>query len=214
MISGDVLFESRTLRESTIHLTDALDNVKPLTMFPDGLHISITMAEEYFDVGKEVMKRLIKENRQELECDGLRLLRGVDLIPFKDMGVLNRSSSTFTVITRRAVLRIGMLLREGEVARRIRNYLLNIDSINSQDAPNTIKKAESYSALDHEAIAEIRFAITLANAVGINPERAVLVALDRIERETGTQLVDYKKLLPVFVRGMSTDYDVDGDIPY
>ncbi|KLU61686.1 hypothetical protein CEB3_c18640 [Peptococcaceae bacterium CEB3] len=49
---------------------------------------------------------------------------------------------------------------------------------------------------DRVAIGEIRFAKEFAKAVGIRPERAVAVALARIEKETGKQLADYRKELP------------------
>ncbi|KLU62331.1 ORF6N domain protein [Peptococcaceae bacterium CEB3] len=51
-------------------------------------------------------------------------------------------------------------------------------------------------AWDRIAIGEIRFAKEFAKAVGIRPERAVAVALARIEKETGKQLADYRRELP------------------
>ena len=55
---------------------------------------------------------------------------------------------------------------------------------------------KSVSTWDRVAIGEIRFAKEFAKAVGIRPERAVAVALARIEKETGKQLGDYRKALP------------------
>jgi len=49
---------------------------------------------------------------------------------------------------------------------------------------------------DRIAVREIRFAREFAKAAGIRPERAVAVALARIEKETGKQLSDYRKTLP------------------
>lgn len=61
---------------------------------------------------------------------------------------------------------------------------------------NTPKTTRSLPTWDRAAIGEIRFAEEFAKAVGIRPERAVAVALARIEKETGQQLGDYRKTLP------------------
>lgn len=58
------------------------------------------------------------------------------------------------------------------------------------------KKSTALPAWDKIAIGEIRFAKEFAKAVGIRPERAVAVALARIEKETGKQLGDYRRTLP------------------
>jgi len=64
------------------------------------------------------------------------VLRGDNLKEFKgsedDFGNLENKikySSQLTVLPRRAVLRVGMLLRDSEVAKKIRNYLLNVEEV-------------------------------------------------------------------------------------
>lgn len=49
---------------------------------------------------------------------------------------------------------------------------------------------------DRIAIGEVKFAKEFAKAAGIRPERAIVVALARIEKETGKLLGDYRKTLP------------------
>lgn len=46
------------------------------------------------------------------------------------------------------------------------------------------------------AIGEVKFAKEFAKAAGIRPERAIVVALARIEKETGKLLGDYRRTLP------------------
>lgn len=140
-IKSDALLESKTLRESVINRTDVLDKVKKLTTLPDDLHVSIDMAAAYYEVGKEAINSLIKDNREELESDGLKVLRGSELMSFKDMGVIGKNTSAFTIIPRRALLRIGMLLRDSSVARQVREYLLNVEEIARKDAPAIIDEA-------------------------------------------------------------------------
>jgi len=140
-IKSDALLESKTLRESVINRTDVLDKVKKLTTLPDDLHVSIDMAAAYYEVGKEAINSLIKDNREELESDGLKVLRGSELMSFKDMGVIGKNTSAFTIIPRRALLRIGMLLRDSAVARQVREYLLNVEEIARQETPAIIDEA-------------------------------------------------------------------------
>ena len=140
-IKSDALLESKTLRESVINRTDVLDKVKKLTTLPDDLHVSIDMAAAYYEVGKEAINSLIKDNREELESDGLKVLRGSELMSFKDMGVIGKNTSAFTIIPRRALLRIGMLLRDSAVARQVREYLLNVEEIARRETPAIIDEA-------------------------------------------------------------------------
>ncbi|MEV2886637.1 hypothetical protein ABNE25_21355, partial [Paenibacillus larvae] len=117
MINSSALIESKTLRESVIDRTEVLDKVKKLSMLPDDVNISVEMAAKYYEVGKETINSVIKVNRNELESDGLKVLTGAELMSLKDMGVIGKNTASFTIIPRRAVLRIGMLLRDSQVAR-------------------------------------------------------------------------------------------------
>lgn len=141
MGKSDALIESKSLRESVIDRTDVLDKVKKLFMLPDDLHISVEMAAEYYEVGIRAITSLIHDNRDELESDGLRIIRGNELISFKEMGVVGKKAAGFTIIPRRAVLRMGMLLRDSEVAKRVRDYLLNVEGVARKEIPQSINDA-------------------------------------------------------------------------
>ncbi|MEV3079886.1 hypothetical protein ABNC86_05210, partial [Paenibacillus larvae] len=112
MINSSALIESKTLRESVIDRTEVLDKVKKLSMLPDDVNTSIEIAATYYEVSRKAINSLILDHREELENDGLRVLSGNELISFKEMGVIGKNTSAFTIIPRRAVLRIGMLLRD------------------------------------------------------------------------------------------------------
>ncbi|MEV2909174.1 hypothetical protein ABNF65_11120 [Paenibacillus larvae] len=128
MINSSALIESKTLRESVIDRTEVLDKVKKLSMLPDDLHISAEMAANYYEVHEDAIEKVIRSNREELEADGLRVLKGERLSAFKaESGIKSRAAS-FTIIPRRAVLRIGMLLRDSRVARSVRDHLLNVEA--------------------------------------------------------------------------------------
>lgn len=121
------LIESKTLRESVIDRTDVLDKVKKLAMLPDDMNVSIDMAAEYYEVSRKAIDSCILDNREELEGDGLTVLRGSELFSLKEEGFIGKTASAFTVIPRRAVLRIGMLLRDSTIAQTVRSYLLDAE---------------------------------------------------------------------------------------
>jgi hypothetical protein len=131
MTKSDALIESKSLRESVIKHTEILDKVKGLAMLPDDVHVTVQMAGNYFEVSRETILSVIKNNRDELESDGLKVLKGDDLKAYassiNDVALINPKTSQFTIIPRRAVLRIGMLLRDSEVAKQVRTYLLNLE---------------------------------------------------------------------------------------
>lgn len=121
------LIESKTLRESVIDRVDVLDKVKSLAMLPDDVNTSMEMVAEYYEVPKQTINSLLHDNREELWSDGVRTLKGAELNSLKELGVIGKNASAFTVIPRRAVLRIGMLLRDSTIAQTVRSYLLDAE---------------------------------------------------------------------------------------
>ena len=72
------------------------------------------------------MQQVIKRHRDELISDGYKVLSKSDLENVHDVHfkIPNRGLAVFP---RRAVLRIGMLLRDSVVAKLVRSYLLNAE---------------------------------------------------------------------------------------
>ncbi|MDT0310032.1 hypothetical protein RM780_24200 [Streptomyces sp. DSM 44917] len=128
-----VLCESRTLRGTLASRTDALDRVKALAVLPDGLHVTTEMVAAYFVVHRDIVSKVTQRHRKELAVNGLVVLRGADLQRFKrDIlslypGSYPQPPANLTLYTRRTVLNIAMLLRDSEVAREVRRYLLEVE---------------------------------------------------------------------------------------
>jgi hypothetical protein len=127
------LLESRALRASMSARTEVLDKVKALALLPDGLHVTSRMVAEYYEVEERAINRLMHRHRPELEDNGLTVLRGADLRRFESDN-LSLSTKSYpqgrahlAVFTRRTVLNVGMLLRDSDVARRVRTYLLDTE---------------------------------------------------------------------------------------
>ena len=53
------------------------------------------------------------------------MIRGHELTLLKQVSPIPKNAPSFTMIPRRAILRIGMLLQESEVAQAVRSYLLD-----------------------------------------------------------------------------------------
>lgn len=131
------LLESRTLRVELLGRVDVLDKIKALVMLPDGIHVRTEDVSRYFEVSTGVIRQLTVRHRAELAENGMRVLRGSDLRRFhSDMVSLcsadGRESypqavTQLTLYTRRAVLNIAMLLRDSDIARCVRTYLLDAE---------------------------------------------------------------------------------------
>ncbi|WSQ10484.1 restriction endonuclease [Streptomyces sp. NBC_01231] len=133
MINESALLESKSLRGSVLERTDVLDRVKALSLLPDGMHVTTAMVAAYFDVTIEVVRQLAKRHREELDVNGMTVLRGADLRKFESdnvslsLGSCPQARRSLTIYSRRAVLNIAMLLRDSEVARQVRRYLLDME---------------------------------------------------------------------------------------
>lgn len=131
------LLESRALRAERMVRVDILDKVKSLVMLPDGIHVRTEDVARYFEVSTEVVKKVTQRHRVEMEENGLLLLRGSDLRSFhRDMMSLwggegeesyPQAAARLSLYTRRTVLNLAMLLRDSDIARCVRTYLLDAE---------------------------------------------------------------------------------------
>lgn len=160
--SGIVLTESRTMRDRTIARTDVLDKVKALALLPDNLHATTEIVADYYEVDVEAIKSLVRRNRDELGANGMATLRGAELVAFERVNVTlsNAKRRALSVFSRKAVLNVGQLLTESDVARRVRSYLLIVEE---QATPQQRSSAVEKAA---EAEAQLRAIEVLARIDG------------------------------------------------
>jgi len=123
--------DDQTLRNEYIAKTEILNKVKTLSLLPDGENMTIRQAAEYYEVSIETIRKTIQRNRQELSEDGIKTLYSKDLKEYKltlghSVPELDRVP-TAMILNRRCLLRLGMLLRDSEVARTVREYLLRVE---------------------------------------------------------------------------------------
>ncbi|MFI9231371.1 hypothetical protein [Streptomyces rimosus] len=185
-----VLLESRAMRDSVMGRTEVLDKVKALVLLPDGVHATTEGVADYFVVHNEAIKKLTQRHRTELVCNGLQVLRGSDLRLFeRDNLSLSKQSypqgrAHLTLYTRRTILNIAMLLRDSEVARAVRTYLLDVEERGRVGVPRQAENGPTLESLDHRlthvesSLADIGPVLRdLAPVIG-----RISVRLDRLDR--------------------------------
>jgi hypothetical protein len=129
-----VLTESRTLRDAHAERVDVLDRVKAVHTL-DATHITIEVAASYFGTEIDAIKWHVRNNRDELTSDGMKVLSGPELAIFRaefaresdSLANISSKARSLILLPRRAVLRLAMLLRDSEIAKQIRTHLLDVE---------------------------------------------------------------------------------------
>lgn len=176
MIAPEVLLESKTARDGQLTqfsheaASDVLSKAKALVFAlwqGTGAATTQQMAE-YYEVPTETLLTVLKRHRDELESDGLTVLRGKALKEVKFiMNVTQPNTANVTLWTPRAALRLGMLLRDSAVAKQVRNVLLDV-----------AQTAEPRDTNDSQSQTDIAQMIELAKiqAQTINEQQKILTA--------------------------------------
>lgn len=139
------IVEDKSLREQVAGRVDVLDKVKDLFLLPELEMMTTQQVANYYEVDVEAVKKCYRRNRDEIDSDGsikrsvsdvVDVLRGQNVPTknrrgFKELQLNEEvviripNSGGLLLFPKRAILRIGMLLRDSEVAREIRTQLLN-----------------------------------------------------------------------------------------
>lgn len=91
------------------------------------MHVTTAMVATYFQVGIKAIRSLVLDHRPELDANGYQVLTGSELSSFKELSGIQSRTASLALFSRRAVLNVAMLLRESEVARQVRVYLLDME---------------------------------------------------------------------------------------
>lgn len=136
------LLEQKTLREEAAKHIEVLEKVKHLFLIPQMDVMTVKQVAEYYEVAIEAIKSCYKDNRSEIDMEGsylkpykdfltvlkgpLKTTQGKTIIQLEDNITLEIPRRGTRCFTKRAILRIGMLLRESPVAKEVRTQLLNV----------------------------------------------------------------------------------------
>ena len=144
------LVEMSDLRNQLIDRVEVLSKVKALFLIPGIEMMNISQVADFYEVSTETINKVFQRNIEEITADGVQtynvcqlrsLCLGQDVQETAKV-VFTGTNAGRTIITfgessislpnakakyfsPRAVLRIGMLLRDSEVAKEVRTQLLN-----------------------------------------------------------------------------------------
>lgn len=143
------LLENEDVRSKYLNKVGELEKIKKLALLPNTELMTTRAVAEYFEVGYEAIATLYKRHNEELVRNGAKhmkykefsnqfKLNGLEINP-KEYGISPRGSNIYT---KRAVLNVGMLLRDSEIAQRLRSNILDT----YEAAPDEVKA----NPIDHE----------------------------------------------------------------
>lgn len=127
-VTGVELVESKTLRSRHLDKVDVLGKVAVLAMLPGNEFATVKQVAEFYGVPQAAVTSLVHDHRAELEANGYATLTGAQLNSLKEFSYVGKRARSLAVFTRTAVLNVGMLLTESEVARKVRAYLLAVEA--------------------------------------------------------------------------------------
>lgn len=143
--------DDKVLRDKSVEHYEVLEKVKDLLLIPNTKWATQKQVAEYYEVGEKAIETIYSRHRDELESDGVSLKSYKEFLNIQNEGleisyVVGKTIFTFAngneltvpnrglkVFPRRAILRVGMLLRDSEVAKEVRTQLLNIEEKTSTE---------------------------------------------------------------------------------
>lgn len=128
--SEETILADKETREHYMNRLDVLDKVKQVLLIPEMECLTIRQVADYFEVDIDTLKKCYKRNETEINTDGVVLktpadianeLKGQDvplvktqtklIVNFDNNVTLEIPNRGIRVFSKRAVLRIAMLLR-------------------------------------------------------------------------------------------------------
>ncbi|MDA1771445.1 hypothetical protein PDJ95_08580 [Bacillus cereus] len=131
-------------RDSLVDKVEVLSEVKELLLPPELEMATLQQVADFYDVPNKEINNLLRFHKDEFVSDGYTLMKGNDIVSFFSTEARRKRRGSYTVISRNgeeytyssnknglfpkeAILRVGMLLRDSEVAKEVRARLLNAD---------------------------------------------------------------------------------------
>ncbi|MED2842628.1 hypothetical protein [Bacillus toyonensis] len=157
------VIDNKVERDNLVNRVEVLEKVKNLLLLPELEMATTQQVADFYNVSLDSLRNVIKRHREELTIDGYKTKTGkevTDSLRFKmnlnkietkigryvvttddgtEYSFSNKSNALFP---KRAILRVGMLLRDSEVAKEVRTQLLNIEE-------NTAVEVKTYE-IDYE----------------------------------------------------------------
>lgn len=130
------------LRNTLMVRLEVLDKVKMLLMIPKLDMVTTQQVADFFEVDFATVKKCVERNSDEISQDGTKIMTSSEFRQghYVSLKSLQKGSNIYddgygndlritnaktTFFSKRAILRIAMLLRDSRIAREIRTQLLN-----------------------------------------------------------------------------------------
>ena len=142
-VTEQQIIDVKGIREKCIENVEVLAKVKNLFLIPEMEVMTTKMVADYYEVDIGAIKMCYQRNKDEINSDGVlhkklgdmqleRKKQDVTIVNYQTKIVINYPNCSIevpnagiTVFSQRAILRIGMLLRDSKIAKEIRTQLLN-----------------------------------------------------------------------------------------
>lgn len=142
MTNMDII--SKEQREALAGRVEVLDKVKELLLLPQVEMVTMQQVADYYEVDHSVIQSCYNRHKKEVDSDDTvkltcsdaraRFFQNARIVKTKqyqdfylDDGTVFRIPNTgIRMFSKRAVLRLGMLLRDSRVAQEVRTQLLNV----------------------------------------------------------------------------------------
>ena len=140
------LLTNGKLREELVEHYEVLEKVKQLLLIPGTEFATTSEVANFYEVTTDAIQKVYQRNKEEVDMDGITVISAKSLIgtecPISKDIRKDKYSTTFEyenginitipnrgikVFPRRAILRVGMLLRDSKVAKEVRTQLLNVE---------------------------------------------------------------------------------------
>lgn len=220
--------EDREVFLENVRSIEVLEKTKRILLIDNTDFMTVQMVADYYEVEKNTIEVLINRNREELKENGLNTISGINLKEmfekhnmiivgcrgyFECCG-MRFSNKINTIINKRVLLNIGMLLRDSLVARELRKRLLDVIE-DSEEGKGSIDQV--VQELDVETKLKIEYvdAMMNGNITKMNEVNAKLFELkskriaeleDKIEEivDTNISYENARRELVANIKGIST----------
>lgn len=134
MCCSNFLVTDLELRVKYLHRIGVQNKVGGLLLLLNTEITTTKQVAEFYGVDQSVIRQIIQRNRQELESNGVKVMRftefgevfksnNLSLYNVTEYGIGKRGA---TVFNKRAILLVGFILRDSKIAQEVRNQTLNI----------------------------------------------------------------------------------------
>lgn len=142
---NDNIITDRSIRDKCVGHYEVLERVKRLLLLPGTELMSINHVADYYEVSPQRIKDLYTQNHEEIDGDGTSIIKrdfyNGSLVKktsveqkqtsvtytFNDGQMVTINNRGLKAFSKRAVLRIGMILQQSKIAREVRTQLINIE---------------------------------------------------------------------------------------